>query len=216
MAQSDIIQKDLGLVTAYGYALAGGYQGTEEQFKIDFANLMAGRYSGSELNRYAAESAEDEPFIPQRNGDICGTSIMTYGNISFTKLRYIFKSSITISKNTVFTMCIADIDDGIIGVQEFEKYLVFPMLHPSSIGSGSIGNVELIGLSSYVDEKFKNKISVGSYNDISFRYPNIVERMSMGYNFRALETINVDVDDYIDVEHVFMNSIGQYKEYYPV
>ena len=45
MAQSDIIQKDLGLVTAYGYALAGGYQGTEEQFKVDFAALMSGQYA---------------------------------------------------------------------------------------------------------------------------------------------------------------------------
>jgi len=45
MAQTDIIQKDLGLVTAYGYALAGGYQGTEEQFKQDFAALMKGQYN---------------------------------------------------------------------------------------------------------------------------------------------------------------------------
>lgn len=45
MAQDDIIQKDLGLVTAYGYALAGGYQGTEEQFKRDFAALMSGQYT---------------------------------------------------------------------------------------------------------------------------------------------------------------------------
>jgi hypothetical protein len=38
-----IIQKDLGLVTAYGYALAGGYEGTEQQFIEDFAKLMQGR-----------------------------------------------------------------------------------------------------------------------------------------------------------------------------
>lgn len=45
MADSDFIQKDLGLVTAYGYALAGGYQGTEEQFKQDFAALISGQYN---------------------------------------------------------------------------------------------------------------------------------------------------------------------------
>lgn len=38
-----IIQKDLGLVTAYGYALVGGYEGTEQQFIEDFAKLMQGR-----------------------------------------------------------------------------------------------------------------------------------------------------------------------------
>ena len=38
-----IIQKDLGLVTAYGYALAGGYQGTEAEFIEDFGKLMNGR-----------------------------------------------------------------------------------------------------------------------------------------------------------------------------
>lgn len=45
MAQGDVIQKDLGLVTAYGYALAGGYTGSEEQFKTDFAALMSGQYT---------------------------------------------------------------------------------------------------------------------------------------------------------------------------
>lgn len=38
-----VIQKDLGLVTAYGYALAGGYQGTEAEFITDFTRLMNGR-----------------------------------------------------------------------------------------------------------------------------------------------------------------------------
>lgn len=36
MATTDI---DLGLVTAYGYAISKGYTGTEEQFKTDLANI---------------------------------------------------------------------------------------------------------------------------------------------------------------------------------
>lgn len=41
----NVIQKDLGLVTAYGYALAGGYTGTEAQFIEDFNALISGQYS---------------------------------------------------------------------------------------------------------------------------------------------------------------------------
>ena len=40
-----VIQKDLGIVTAYGYALAGGYQGTEAQFIQDFNAMISGQYN---------------------------------------------------------------------------------------------------------------------------------------------------------------------------
>lgn len=74
MASTDIIQKDLGLVTAYGYALAGGYQGTEEQFKQDFAALMNGHYKADveikDISSYLNSRSfiEDEYCIMHRYG----------------------------------------------------------------------------------------------------------------------------------------------------
>ena len=34
-----VIEKDLGMVTAYAYAVAGGYQGTEEEFEALLGNI---------------------------------------------------------------------------------------------------------------------------------------------------------------------------------
>ena len=37
---SNTINKNLGTVTAYGYALAGGFEGTEAEFEEYLASLM--------------------------------------------------------------------------------------------------------------------------------------------------------------------------------
>ena len=48
------ITKDLGVATAYGYAVAGGYTGTEEEF----AELMASYASVAQEAEESAETAE--------------------------------------------------------------------------------------------------------------------------------------------------------------
>ena len=51
--------QDLGLVTSYGYALAGGYRGTEEEYKVYLANLGTVDQRAEASARAAAASAAD-------------------------------------------------------------------------------------------------------------------------------------------------------------
>lgn len=50
MASSDYIQKDLGLVTAYGEAVAGGYKGTREDFQRLIARMANSYLTYTDLN----------------------------------------------------------------------------------------------------------------------------------------------------------------------
>lgn len=75
MSQSNTTRKNLGHATAYGYAKAGGYTGTEEEF----AALMA---DYAEVAEEAEESAENSEAwaVGKRNGVDVGPTDDTYQN----------------------------------------------------------------------------------------------------------------------------------------
>lgn len=156
MAQTDIIQKDLGLVTAYGYALAGGYQGTEEQFKIDFANLMAGRYSGSQYTSYAynrtSSSDIDNPFVLENgNAQINYFDVGCYGNITHLSMRIeltddtLIDTSVLSSKLSFY----ARMSDKIVSDDVYLK------LMPQAARSGVMG---VLGISRIMNNSFGNYV----------------------------------------------------------
>lgn len=71
------MQKDLGLVTAYGAALEGGYTGTYEEYKTEMANLLgldlATRVEVLE-NNYGTVPV-DPSVTPTKNGSVWITTI---------------------------------------------------------------------------------------------------------------------------------------------
>ena len=130
MAQ-EVIQKDLGIVTAYGYALAGGYQGTEAQFETAFAALLSGQYNqlsnkpsinGVSLvgNKTTAQLGIEMPLETHSDGSmahnpfVCDVAdevnycLFNYGAVSFLGFRILTNSDFTISNDNSYVLCTAD------------------------------------------------------------------------------------------------------------
>lgn len=66
---SGVVQKNLGVVTAYGYAKAGGYTGTEEEFTEMIGNLNDDASSASASATAAANSATSAANSASTAGD---------------------------------------------------------------------------------------------------------------------------------------------------
>ena len=69
------IVKDLGIVTAYAYAVAGGYTGTEEQFK---ALMYSYTTAGDAADVAVAAAAEAETYA-----EMVGSALLTDSNGKF-------------------------------------------------------------------------------------------------------------------------------------
>ena len=192
MAQGDIIQKDLGLVTAYGYALAGGYQGTEEQFKRDFAALMSGQYTalgnkpsingvtlvgnkttedlgietGAKLKRYESDSASGEVFTTSLNASSVLSCLYTYGNISFITLTVVPDEDIVMnSNNSHISICrtgLGQYSNNLLDVTTVGKYINIW----TNVGTRqyyTYSIAEIIGLARHQNNGIANKAYPSTY-----------------------------------------------------
>lgn len=177
---------------------------------VPYANLSFG---GAELQAYTYDTDAAEPFKPHRSGDVCVSHLLTYGNISFMCIRYIFKSAFTLSKNSVFTICEANIYDEVLSVSEFEKYLCAHHNHVSRGGSGSVLVTEILGVPKFNGNPLADKIIVSDSDYITLSQNRTVETMYKEYSFKALEDISLSTNDILEFEHIFMNSIGKYSDY---
>jgi len=178
---------------------------------VPYANLSLG--DGAELKSYTYSTEQEEPFRPNRSGDICGTSLLTYGNISFLKIRYIFKSALTLSKLNWFVLCTADIYDNLLDVEGFERYLIAPHTKPSYVGSGGFLPMEIIGVPKGQGNNLCDKIIIHDHDTV-YVTSSSVESMIKYYEFQALEDLTISQNDYLEIDHIFLNSIGKYKNLY--
>lgn len=176
---------------------------------VPYANLSFG---GAELQAYTYDTDATEPFKPHRSGDVCVSHLLTYGNISFMCIRYIFKSAFTLSKDNVFTICEADIYDEVLTVSEFEKYLCAHHNHVSRAGSGAVSVTEIIGVPKFNGNPLADRIIVGDSDDVTILQNRTVDTMYKRYSFKALEDISLSANDILEFEHIFMNSIGLYSD----
>lgn len=72
---NETINKDLGLVTAYAYAVAGGYTGTEEEFKQLMADLVDEVERLEDLSVTVTTLPEGSPATASLNGSVLSLGI---------------------------------------------------------------------------------------------------------------------------------------------
>lgn len=177
---------------------------------VPYANLSFG---GAELQSYVYDTEPEEPFRPQLTGDVCGTSLLTYGNLSFLKLRYIFNTARTFTAGSWQHLCVADLSDNLINVQRFEKYLCKKHDSPLYAGSGAFGVTEIIGMPFTASDKFRDKVAVRDTDSVS-KTSSTITSMIKRYSIYPYEDITVAQDDSIMIEHIFLNCAGEYSDYY--
>lgn len=73
MAEPGMVVQNIGPVTAYAYAVAGGYKGTLEQFKADLAKL-AGNVTQVREDKEAAEASAKNAAVSETNAKTAETN----------------------------------------------------------------------------------------------------------------------------------------------
>lgn len=209
MAQGDIIQKDLGLVTAYGYALAGGYQGTEEQFKCDFAALMNGEmcrsYDYTDTSKFSQEPFSISPNFP---ASFCSSHLYTYGNISFLTISMQLSDSLTVNSGSYVELCRCDSRGNIGNFRDSLKYMQrWASVRNTVGGGGTYDVVEMIGFSDALNPNIGNSFRLWSYV-----YESWGEYIISSYSMKNVTNsdITLPANTNIVFQDIFLNRVGMY------
>ena len=239
MATGDIITKDLGLVTAYGYALAGGYEGTEAQFKEDFAALMSGQYTalgnkpsingvtltgnktsadlgisgGADLEYFYQSDITKEPFVPDSNFATL-SSMYVYGNISSLSLTLTAKKAITISAGETSAAITARLSDGRISAADLCKYCPAEKLTGTRGGTTSYSYAEVVGLASNLNPDIGEYLTPYTYCNHTISSGELTE-LWMWYRLENIssESYTIPSGTVIVIDNFFLNRAGMYDEY---
>lgn len=223
----EVITKDLGLVTAYGYALAGGYTGTEEQFKSDFAKLMQGNKDNLDIEVInPVRQGTSEIFISQGSpAHEIHTYLMRYGSTSFLNMCIRLKHDVLITSFGNYSssnlLCYADMNTTQSYTTRLIKYTPYRAEFYHDQYNGYSAPTAITGFArgnSIIDNGLSSLNGLIPIHSTEWTTAGTtVSRLWTGIGLvldKDIESVTLPTDTYLYIQSVFLNLKNSYIEKY--